>query len=63
MNLILIWGEIMTVKELIKKLEEYADKYGDNIPVCTFDLNRDICDIDDVDVYDVHGKAYYIYIG
>ena len=46
-----------------EKLEEYADKYGDNIPVCTFDLERDICDIDDVDVYDVRGKAYYIYIG
>ena len=63
MSLILIWGEIMTVRELIKKLEEYADKYGDNIPVLTFDIDRDICDIDEVDVYDVYGKAYYVYIG
>lgn len=62
MSLILIWGEIMTVRELIKKLEECADKYGDNIPVRTFDLDRDLCDIDEVDVYDVHGKAYYVYI-
>lgn len=52
----------MTVRELIKKLEEYADKYGDNIPVRTFDFDREIYDIDGVNVYDAHGKAYYMYI-
>lgn len=53
----------MTIKELIEKLEEYANHYGDNIPVRTFDLDRDMCDISEVDIYDIHGTNYYVYIG
>lgn len=53
----------MSVKELIEKLELYAKQYGDDIPVRTFDLDRDICDISEVDVYDIHGMNYYVYIG
>ena len=53
----------MTIKELIEKLEEYANQYGDNIPVRTFDLDRVVCDINEVDISDIHSTNCYIYIG
>lgn len=53
----------MTVREVIEKLELYAKQYGDDIPVCTFDLNRDMCDIDEVDFCESYDLEYYIYIG
>lgn len=55
--------DVMTVRELIEKLEVYANQYGDDIPVRTFDLDRDVCDISEVEVWDYFGKAHYIYIG
>lgn len=54
---------VMTVRELIEKLEVYANQYGDDIRVRTFDLDRDMCDISEVDIYDIHGTNYYVYIG
>ena len=53
----------MTVRELIEKLEVYVNQYGDDIPVRTFDLDRDMCDRSEVDIYDIHGTNYYVYIG
>ena len=53
----------MTARELIKKIEECVNQYGDSIPVRTFDLDRDLCDISEVEICDVHGTNYYIYIG
>lgn len=32
----------MTVREVIEKLESYAKQYGNDIPVRTFDLDRDM---------------------
>lgn len=51
------------VRELIKKLESYANKYGDDIPVRTFDLDRDMCDIDEVEFNQNYDLEYYIYLG
>jgi hypothetical protein len=51
------------VRELIQKLEEYAAKYGDDIPVRTFDLDRDMCDVSEVDFSQDYDLDYYIYIG
>lgn len=48
----------MTIRELIVQLELYANQYGDDIPVCTFDLDRDICTIDEIEFCND-----YIYIG
>lgn len=53
----------MSVRELIKKLESYATRYGDDIPVRTFDLDRDMCDVDEVDFCQNYDLEYYIYIG
>lgn len=53
----------MKVRELIKKLESYANKYGDDIPVRTFDLDRDMCDIDEVEFNQDYDLEYYIYLG
>ena len=53
----------MTVRELIVKLESYANKYGDDIPVRTFDIDRWMDDIEDVDFCENYDLEYYIYIG
>ena len=53
----------MTVRELIEKLESYADKYGDDIPVRTFDLDRWMSDITEVDFCQDYDLEYYIYLG
>ena len=53
----------MEVRELIRKLEEYANKYGDDIPVRTFDLDRDMCDVSEVEFCENYDLEYYIYIG
>jgi hypothetical protein len=53
----------MKVGELIKILQSYADKYGDDIPVRTFDRDRDMCDIDEVEFCENYDLEYYIYIG
>jgi hypothetical protein len=53
----------MTVRELIEKLESYAKQYGDDIPVRTFDLDRWMSDIEDVDFCENYDLEYYIYIG
>ena len=56
----------MTVRKLITTLEIYADEYGDDIPVRTFDLDRDVCDITEVEICttcDKYGMAHYIYVG
>lgn len=53
----------MNVRELIEKLELYANKYGDDIPVRTFDLDRDMCDICEVEFNQDYDLEYYIYLG
>ena len=53
----------MPVRELIDKLEAFATKYGDDIPVRTFDLGRDMCDVSEVDFCENYDLEYYIYIG
>lgn len=56
----------MTVRKLITTLEIIADEYGDDIPVRTFDLDRDVCDITEVEICttgDKYGMAHYIYVG
>lgn len=53
----------MTVRETIEKLESYANKYGNDIPVRTFDLDRDICDIDEIEFCEMYNSENYIYIG
>ena len=52
----------MTVRKLITTLEIFADEYGDDIPVRTFDLDRDVCDITEVEIC-TNGMAHYIYVG
>ena len=51
------------VRELIAKLESYANKYGDDLPVRTFDLNRNMCDINEIEFNQNYGLEYYIYLG
>ena len=53
----------MTVRETIEKLESYANKYGNDIPVRTFDLDRHICDIDEIEFCEMCNSENYIYIG
>lgn len=53
----------MTVREVIEKLELYAKKYGYDIPVRTFDLDRDMEDITEIDFIQNYDLEYYIYIG
>lgn len=53
----------MTVRELIEKLESYAREYGENIPICTFDLDRHIEDVTEVEFCQNHDSKCYIYIG
>ena len=53
----------MEVGELIKILQSYADKYGNDIPVRTFDLDRHMCDVDEVEFCENYDLEYYIYIG
>ena len=53
----------MTVREVIEKLEAYAEKYGDDIPVCTFDLDRDMEGITEIEFCQNYDLDYYIYIG
>ena len=53
----------MTVREVIEKLEGFANKYGDDIPVRTFDLDRDMEDITEIEFYQNYDLDYYIYIG
>ena len=53
----------MEVRELIQKLEEYAAEYGDDIPVRTFDLDRDICNVSEVNFCQDYDLDYYIYVG
>ena len=53
----------MTVREVIEKLELYAKKYGDDIPVRSFDLDRDMEDITEIDFCQNYDLEYYIYIG
>ena len=53
----------MKVRELIEKLESYAIKYGDDIPVRTFDLDRDMCDINKIEFNQNYDLEYYIYLG
>ena len=53
----------MTVRKLIETLKFYADRYGDDIPVRTFDLDRDVCDISEVDFSLDYNSKYFIYIG
>lgn len=57
------WGAGVKVRKLIEKLELYADKYGDDTPVRTFDLDRDLCDIDEVEFNQNYDLEYYIYLG
>jgi hypothetical protein len=57
------WSAGVKVRELIEKLELYANKYGDDIPVRTFDLDRDMCDIDEVEFNQNYDLEYYIYLG
>lgn len=57
------WDADVKVRELIKKLESYANKYGDDIPVRIFDLDRDMCDIDEVEFNQDYDLEYYIYLG
>ena len=51
------------VRELIAKLESYANKYGDDLPVRTFDLNRNMCDINEIEFTQNYDLEYYIYLG
>ena len=53
----------MTVRELIEKLESLADEYGDDIPVCTFDLDRDTSNITEVEFYKNSRLGDCIYLG
>lgn len=53
----------MTVRELIEKLESLADEYGDDIPVCTFDLDRHTSDITEVEFYQGYNLNHHIYLG
>lgn len=53
----------MKVRELIAKLESYANKYGDDIPVRTFDLDRGMCDINEIKFNQGYDLEYYIYLG
>lgn len=53
----------MTIRELIEKLKFYGDKYSYDLPVRTFDLDRDMCDITEVDFSQNYDLDYYIYIG
>lgn len=53
----------MTIREVIEKLESYAKDYGDDIPVRTFDLDRYMCDISEVDFSIDCNSKYFIYIG
>lgn len=53
----------MTVREVIEKLELYAKQYGDDIPVRSFDLGRDMEDITEIDFCQNYDLEYYIYIG
>ena len=53
----------MTVREVIEKLELYAKQYGDDIPVRSFDLDRDIEDITEIVFCQDYDLDYYIYIG
>lgn len=53
----------MTVREVIEKLESYTKQYGDDIPVRTFDLDRDMEDITEIEFCQNYDLDYYIYIG
>ena len=53
----------MTVRELIEKLESYANEYGDDIPVCTFDLDRWVSYIQEVEPCINHNGEFCIYVG
>lgn len=53
----------MEVREVIAKLEFYAKKYGDDIPVCTFDRYREMNEITEIDFCQNYDLDYYIYIG
>ena len=53
----------MTVREVIEKLELYAKEYGDDIPVRTFDLDRDMEDITEIEFCQNYDLDYYIYRG
>ena len=53
----------MKVGKLIEILQSYADQYGYDIPVRTFDLDRHMCDIDEVEFCNNYGIEHYIYIG
>ena len=53
----------MTIREVIEKLELYAKQYGDDIPVRSFDLDRDIEDITEIYFCQDYDLDYYIYIG
>ena len=53
----------MTISELIKKLEEYANEYGNEIPVRTFDLDRHLLDITEVELNQNCDGEIYVYIG
>lgn len=59
-------ADIMTVRELIEKLESYdflVDEDYDNIPVRTFDLDRYLCDVSEVEFCKNYDGKCYIYIG
>lgn len=53
----------MKVRELIEKLEHYANTYGDDTPVRTFDVERDMCDVTEVEYHQNYELEYFIYIG
>lgn len=53
----------MEVGKLIKILQSFANQYGEDIPVRTFDLDRHMCDIDEVEFCESYDREYYIYIG
>ena len=52
----------MKLQEFIEKLRSIECIYGGDLPVKTFDLDRDICDVSEVEICGGSGQEY-IYIG
>lgn len=49
----------MKISELVSELNELMEKYGD-IDVKTFDLDREPCNIEEIDFYDKPNPYIFI---
>lgn len=60
-----IWLEVICIKiiELISELQKFEKQYGSDLPVKTFDLDRDVVPVSEVELSTTVDGQKYVYLG